>query len=56
MAAHAGGVSAYLQDAEPGDLHPLAFLQVLGDHADQVVQHLLASALAEVVLLRPSPS
>jgi hypothetical protein len=25
---------------------------VLGDHADQVVQHLLGSALAEVVLLR----
>src|ERR1700686_3552614 len=42
IAAHAGGALAHLQDAEPGDLDPLAFLEVLGDQADQVFEHLLA--------------
>jgi hypothetical protein len=37
---------AHLQDAEPADLHPLAFLQVPGDHDNQIVEHLLASAVA----------
>ena len=39
-----------LQDAEPGDLHPLAFLQVLGDHADEIFQHLQPLLLAELML------
>jgi len=38
--------------AETGDFHPLTFLKMLCDHADQVVEHLLTSALAEVMLVR----
>ena len=52
IAAHAGGALAHLQDAEPGDLHPLALLEVLGDQADQVFEHLLALLLGQLVLLR----
>ena len=52
VAAHAGGALAHLQDAEAGDLHPLALLQVIGDQADEVVEHFLALALREFVLFR----
>src|SRR5450631_769369 len=52
VAAHARGALAHLKDAEPGDLHPLALLQVLGDQTDEFFNHLLALLLCELVLLR----
>src|SRR5450830_1302976 len=52
IAAHAGGTLAHLQDAEPGDSYPLAFLQVLSDQADEVLQHLLALLLGKLMLVR----
>jgi hypothetical protein len=36
IATHASGALAHLQDAEAGDLHPLAPLQVLNDEAEEL--------------------
>ena len=41
-----------LQNSKPSDFHPLAFFQVLGNHADEACQHLLTLLLGELVLLR----
>src|SRR5262249_29223946 len=51
VATHARGTLAHEQNAEARDLHPLALLQVLGDHADQVFQHFEPLLLAELMLL-----
>src|SRR6185312_314960 len=51
VAAHAGGAPAHLQDAEPGNLDPLALLEVLGDQTDEVFEHLLTLLLGHLVLL-----
>src|SRR5665213_569685 len=51
IAAHAGGALAHLENAEPGDLDPLAFFQVLGDKADEIFEHLLTLLLGHLVLL-----
>src|SRR5262249_54751273 len=50
--AHTGGALAYHENAEAGDLHPLALLQVLGDHTDQVFHHLQSLLFGKLVLLR----
>ena len=52
IAAHAGSAITHHQNSEPGDLHALALLQVLGDQADQVFQHFPTLLLCEVMLLR----
>jgi|SRR5215510_1010245 len=52
IASDAGSAIAHHQDSEPGDLHALALLQVLGDQADQIFQHLPTLLLCEVMLLR----
>src|ERR1035437_6362112 len=52
IAAHAGGALAHLQYTEAGDLHPLAPLQVLGDQADEVLDHLLALFLGKLMRVR----
>jgi hypothetical protein len=52
IATHTGRSIPYLQNAETGDLHSLTFLKMLCDHADQVIEHLLTSAPAEVMLVR----
>src|SRR6478735_8284546 len=51
VAAHAGGALAHDQDTEARDLHPLAFFQVLGNHADQVFHHFETLLLGELMLL-----
>jgi hypothetical protein len=52
IASHAGGAFAHLQDAELGNLHPLALLQMFGDHPDEFFHHFQTLLLvAEVMLL-----
>src|SRR5262249_2311845 len=52
IAADAGGALAHLEDTEPGYFYPLAFLQVLGDQASEVLKHLLALLLRKLMLIR----
>ena len=40
-----------LQNSKLSDFHPLAFFQVLGNHANEACQHLLTFLLGELVLL-----
>src|ERR1700738_5101489 len=51
VAAHAGGALAHLQDAETDDADALAFLQVLGDAANQVVQDGFGLLLGQLLLV-----
>ena len=41
----------HLQNSKPGELHPLAPLQVLGDHANHVLQYFKGLRLGELMLL-----
>ena len=52
MAADTGSAITHHQNSEPGDLHALTPLQVLGDQADQIFQHFPTLLLCEVMLLR----
>jgi len=52
IATHAGSTTAHQQDPEPDELYPLAPLQVLGDHAHQVLQYFKGLLLGELMLLR----
>src|SRR5262245_32384195 len=51
VATHAGRSIKYLQHTETGDFHPLASPKMLCDQADEVVEHLLPGALADVMLV-----
>jgi hypothetical protein len=52
MAADAGSAITHHQNSEPGDLHALTLLQVLGDQVDQIFQHFPTLLLCKVMLFR----
>src|SRR4029077_12886908 len=52
MAAHAGSTIPHLQNPETDKLHALAFLQVRGDHFDEIFEYRQGGRLAELKVLR----
>src|SRR5262249_12050595 len=50
VAPHAGGPFAHLQDAETADADAVALLEVLDDHADQIVEDGLRVLLRHLMI------
>jgi hypothetical protein len=51
IATHTGASIPYVQDTQTSNLHPLTFLKMFCDHADQVVEHLMTSTLGKIMLV-----
>src|SRR5262249_61186993 len=50
VAPHAGGPFAHLQDAETANADAVALLEVLDDHADQIVEDGLRGRLRHLMI------